>query len=163
VILDIAMPAMSGFELLHHLKKNSLKTFKVIVLTFYNDPAVVHQVLELGCEGYVSKNSDSDNLINAVKKVLAGELSYPRELDEKMLQLIQLKKIPAFNLSENEIQIIHLLAQGMGSKEIAITLGYTIRTIETKRRRLQKKLFVKTTGELISAAYKMGILKPNLD
>jgi DNA-binding NarL/FixJ family response regulator len=89
VILDIAMPAMSGFELLHHFQKNSLKTFKVIALTFYNDPAVVHQLLELGCEGYVSKNSNSANLISAVTKVLAGELSYPRELHEKMLQLIQ--------------------------------------------------------------------------
>lgn len=160
VILDIAMPAMSGLELLHQLQKNNLKDFKIIALTFYNNVAMVHQLLEMGCEGYVSKDSDSNDLIVAVRRVLAGELSYPRELDEKILQLIQHKKIPTFNLSENETKIISLLAQGMGSKEIAVALGYTLRTIETKRRRLQKKLFVKTSGELISVAYKMGILKP---
>ena len=161
VILDISMPVMNGVEVLRYLKKTGLKSFKILALTLYNEPIVVHQLLELGCDGYMPKNCDADDLIGVVSKVLAGKLSYPKEFDEKIMQLIQLKKIPTQILSVNEVEIIRLLSLGMNSKEIAVALKYTVRSIETKRLRLQKKLRVKSSIELISTAYKMGILKPD--
>lgn len=109
------------------------------------------------------KNSDADSLIEAINKVLEGEISYPKEFDKEIMQLIQLNKIPTQNLSSNEIEIMRLLSQGRTRKEVAIAMHYTVRTVETKKLRMMKKLRVKTSTELISAAYKMGILKPDLN
>lgn len=69
VILDLAMPEMDGFEFLEKIRIHRLKTFKTIAFTLYNEPMIVHRLLEFGVEGYVPKNANIDVLIEAIKTV----------------------------------------------------------------------------------------------
>lgn len=158
LLLDLAMPIMDGFEVITSVKKERLKNFKIIALTNYTDSAIVYRLLEQGVEGYLPKNVDEHFLLNAVNVVQNNGIYYPAEHDEKLKEFISKGNIPNFKLSKNEIEIIKLLAFGKSSKEIAHILGYTVRSVETKRYRLERKMFARSSAELVTKAIKFGIV-----
>lgn len=158
LMLDLAMPVMDGFEVVNRIRKERLKNFKILALTNYTEPAIVYRLLKQGVEGYLPKNVDENVLLDAIKVVLNGGIYYSAEYDEKIKEFISKGNIPNFKLSKNEIEIIKLLASGKSSKEIAEILGYTVRSVETKRYRLERKMFAKSTAELVTKSIKFGIV-----
>jgi two-component system, NarL family, response regulator NreC len=158
LILDLSMPVMDGFEVLEKVRRLTIRNLKTIVLTLYDEPFIIHRLLDLGVGAYVSKNENIDILIEAIHTVLNNASYFGPKSDQKVRQLIINKMIPP-DLSVNEVLMIRSLAEGKTSKEIANSLGYTIRTVETKRLRLERKMYVKNTAQLIDKAYKLGILK----
>lgn len=161
LFLDLSMPIMDGWELLLHFKKVRSRNFKIIVLSLYNDEIAVHYMLELKVDGYLPKNFSAEELIRTIEAVLKNDIYFPEKFDSKIRKLIHSGKLPSLNLSKKEKEIIRLLSEGKTSKEISSSLGYTVRTVETKRHRLEKKLFVKSSTELVSLAFKLGYLQPN--
>lgn len=163
LFLDLSMPVMDGWELLLHFKKIRSRNFKIIVLSLYNDEIAIHYMLELKVDGYLPKNFNADELIHAIEQVLNNEIYFPEKFDSKIRKLIHSGRLPSLNISNKEKEIIRLLSEGKTSKEISLSLGYTVRTVETKHHRLEKKLFVKSSTELVSLAFKLGYLQPNGD
>jgi DNA-binding NarL/FixJ family response regulator len=157
LLLDINMPGMNGLVLITYLKKIRLSV-KIVVLTLYKEPSLVYHLLEMGVHGYLSKDHGIDNVKNAIDTVIKGGLFYPIEFDEKMKTLIQSGNVCNIKISEKEKEILNLMAQGLTGIEIAEATGYTKRTVETKRSRLEKRLRVKSAPALIHLAHRLGIL-----
>lgn len=161
LLLDISMPVMSGLDFLQHLRKIRPIHFKIIVLTLYNDDVLIQRLLELKVDGYLAKNLRAGELRDAIESVLNGVLYFPTRYDARIRNRIHSGRTPSFKVSKNELSIIQLLSQGNTSKEISSKLGYTLRTVETKRQRLERKFHVRSSAELISIAYRLGYLSPS--
>lgn len=157
MLLDISMPEMDGKMLLHELESQCIST-GVIVLTMYNEPELIRNLFQLGINGFLDKNTDPDEMIEAIMCVMNGDVFLPKRYNHVLKPLFSRYRQP-YRLSEKDLLIIHWLSKGLTSKEIAILTGYTHRTVETKRIRLERKLSVKNTAELINKAYKMGLLR----
>ena len=157
MMLDISMPEMDGKTLLHELDSQCIST-GVIVLTMYNEPELIRSLFQMGIRGFLSKNADPDEMIEAIMCVMNGDVFLPKKYNHVLKPLIS-RYQPPYRLSQNDLIIIHCLSKGLTSKEIAACTGYTHRTVETKRIRLERKLSVKNTAELINKAYKIGLLR----
>jgi DNA-binding NarL/FixJ family response regulator len=105
------------------------------------------------------KNVDDVILVRAIQVTLLGGVYYPEEYSVRIRDFISAGEIPAFELSKNEVEIIRLLASGKSSKQIAAILKYTVGSIDTKRYRLEKKMFAKSTAELVAKAINLGIVR----
>lgn len=158
MILDISTSVIDGHAILQHLKTNRLR-IKTLILTSYTDSGLIFHLLKQGISGYLPKNSNPTLLLEVVLKVLNGGVYFSAEISEKIQSLIQAGKMPTIKISEKELQIIRLLAEGLTSKEIAARTGYTERTVQTKKLRLEKKLMAKSSAEIVNYAYKLGLLK----
>lgn len=158
MLLDIGLPVMDGFAVITALKLRGCDT-KIIVLTCYNEPVLIVNLLKLGVDGYVPKSVAKAQLLEAIDTVMHGGNYYPKELlNDPTVRQID-KSLAIQNVSAKEIEIMQFLSQGLTSKEIAEQTGYTKRYIETIKFRLGKKFNGTSSGTLISIAYKMGILK----
>jgi DNA-binding NarL/FixJ family response regulator len=153
-LLDINMPVMSGIEATKLIKGFS-ESIAVIMLTAYEDYEHLEQALDAGADGYLSKNVNSKFLIDSLFLVTKGERVFSRSI----LNLIQ-KKIPTehdeeiqpVRLTRREQEIINYLAQGYKSAEIAEKVFLSIRTVETHRSNIMKKLGIKTASALVRYA-----------
>jgi DNA-binding NarL/FixJ family response regulator len=158
MVLDIALLDFDASSMLSGLNKKGLNV-KMIILTMYSHTSLIFHLLNEGVHGYVPKNSDPTILSEAIREVLNDGIYYPTQCSEKIQSLIQSRKIPSIKVTQKELEIIKCLADGLTSKEIAVKTGYTQRTVDTKKLRLQKKLLVKSSAEIVNYAYKVGILK----
>jgi DNA-binding NarL/FixJ family response regulator len=158
MVLDINMPVMNGFKVISYFRARK-EAIRIIVLTIYNEPALVYDLLKQGVQGYLPKSIDPSELLNAIDTVLDGGIYYPTEFNNAIKKLIYERRAPIIDLSDKEVEIIELLAQGLTSKEIASKMDYTERTVETKKLRLERKLLAKNSTEIVSTAMRMGLIK----
>ncbi|MDO8994333.1 response regulator transcription factor [Daejeonella sp.] len=158
VLLDLNMPNMDGIKTLEILK-NDFPKLKVIVLTNYNQPQLIEEVKKLGARGYLLKNSPSNILKEAIKKVSEGELYFelkthtnsdhhPFFIDDFM------KK---YQLTKREVEIIKMISLELTSKEIGDNLFISEFTVSTHRRNIMKKLNTKNIAGLLKFARMHGI------
>ncbi len=153
-LLDINMPIMNGIEATKLIKSLSANV-AVVMLTAYEDYDHLEAALNAGANGYLSKNVNSKFLIDSLFNVSKGERVFSRSI----LNLMQ-KKIPSENdedlppikLTKREQEIINLLAQGYKSSEIAEKVFLSIRTIESHRSNIMKKLGIKSASALVRYA-----------
>jgi DNA-binding NarL/FixJ family response regulator len=159
MLLDLSMPEMDGMALIAELTTRKMK-INTIVLTMYNEPILIHNLLSQGIDGFFEKNTEIDPLIEAMSRIMAGDIFFPSKYDRALKESIHNGGEP-INLRNKEMEIIRCLSKGMTSKEIANFTGYTERTIETKKVRLGKKLNAKNSAEIVDRAYKLGMLRIN--
>lgn len=157
ILLDIAMPQMNGFEVLKYLNKN-YKSIKCIVLSMHNDSNYIAKCTELGAWGYLLKNTDTDELINAIDIVHSGEKYFNQDTSKKMIEGIgEMNKYQ--KLTKKEIEIYELISKGLTTKEIANNLFISVRTVETHRANILKKLEVRSTIEMFQKSNIIELLK----
>jgi len=168
ILLDINMPNCNGLEALVQIRELCPET-KVLILTMLDDTVYLRQVLASGGAGYVLKNAAGDELLSAIRTVqdggvflhphhalaLAGQHHEPgtfnvEPLDEKQTRLQA--------LSEREAEVFRLVALGYSNGEIAELMFLSVKTIETYKARLMKKLALGTRAELVRYALEVGIL-----
>ena len=157
VLMDIDMPVMNGIEATKHLKKD-FSSVKVISLTQHSERGMVKQLLECGSDGYLLKNIAQDELAAAIRKVVAGEQAFSEEVSmslagkavEKNAQGVEVE------LTEREIEILTLIAEGFSSKQIGEQLFISPRTVDTHRTNLMNKLDIHNIAGLIRFALKNG-------
>jgi two-component system, NarL family, response regulator NreC len=157
ILLDIAMPEMNGFDVIEAVKLQK-STAKIIVLTLYDEPSLILKLISSGVHGYLPKNVEPEELVIAIEQVVAGKNYFPDKINQKIKNVIDSNRVFNFKISKKETEIIKLLAAGLTSKEIAGQTGYTERTVETKKSRIEKKFKVKNSAQIIDLAYKVGIL-----
>ncbi|MCC7298634.1 MAG: response regulator transcription factor [Bacteroidia bacterium] len=161
VFLDIEMPEMNGFETLEQLRAEGFD-IPIIMLSMLDEKSVIDKCLELGADGYLFKNCEEKDLHNAIACVQMGaqyfsEVAKQRIKGEKSPLIIDKIEYPA--LSNREMEVLKLLCDGFGVKEIAERLFLSNRTIETHKTNIMKKMDVNNTVKLVSIAIKHGIIK----
>jgi two-component system, NarL family, response regulator NreC len=161
VLMDIAMPGMGGLEATRHIKAR-WQDVHVLVLTMHRADEYFFAMLKAGASGYMLKNAETGELINAVRVVGRGEVYlYPtmaRQLLNDYLVRVGAGEPPESDLSPREKQILRLLAEGYSSKEIAETLVLSPSTVHTHRSNLMNQLGLNNRRELIQYARQRGFL-----
>jgi len=153
LILDIGLPGMDGLDVLGDIKKINPK-LPVLALSAYPEDQLAIRVLKAGASGYLSKESASEELVSALKKVLAGGRYVSPALAERLAMTLEdsLDKLPHETLSDREYQIMCMLASGKATTEIAKELLLSPTTISTYRARVFRKLHLKKRSELVQYA-----------
>jgi DNA-binding NarL/FixJ family response regulator len=154
VILDVSMPGRSGVEILGELKRLHPK-LPVLVLSMHSEDQYGKRMLRAGASGYMNKDVAPDELINAIRKVLAGGRYVSPTLAEKLAMDLSSKDggLPSHEtLSEREFEVLRMIASGKAVGEIAEEIHLSVATVSTYRARILLKMSMNTTAELIRYA-----------
>lgn len=157
VLMDLDMPVMNGIEATRTIKKDHSST-KVISLTQHNERGMVQQLIECGSDGYLLKNIARDDLANAIRKVVEGGKVFSEEVSMSLAGKAVEKNANGVEveLTEREIEILTLIAEGLSSKQIGEKLFISPRTVDTHRTNLMNKLDIHNIAGLIRFALKNG-------
>ena len=159
MVLDISMPDKNGVDTLHELK-HVAPDLPVLVLSGYAEDQYALNLMRNGCKGYLSKNADSDEIIQAIRTVAAGKRYISAELAELMTNELSHPSEKQLNetLSDREIQLFVKLAAGQTPTAIADELFISIKTVSTYRSRILEKMAMKSNADLTYYAIKYGLL-----
>lgn len=161
VIVDISMPLLNGFEAAKQIKK-SLPQTKVIFLSQHLNPAYLKQALRLGASGYVLKAGATEELQQAIEAVLRGKTYITPAFGEDVIARLWNREgelsEETEGLTERQREILQLIVEGRGNKEIADILHLSVKTIEFHRARIMVRLGVKTVAELTKVALQQGLI-----
>ena len=149
VMLDITMPGRSGLEVLKEIKKSRPK-LPVLVLSMHPEDQFAVRILKIGASGYMTKESAPNELVGAVRKVMAGGRYVSPSLAEKMASYlaIDVQTPPHERLSDREFLVLRLIASGKTPTAIARELALSVKTISTYRMRILEKMNMANTAEL---------------
>lgn len=158
VLMDIGMPVMDGLETTKSLKK-SHPNLKVLVLTTYADQRSIKQMLKLGVDGYVLKDSGKASFLDAIETIMGGGTYYDKRVTDVMMQSFNKKSnATPTPLTEREKDVIRLIAEGMSTNEIAEKLFLSALTVETHRKNIFTKLGMKKVASLVRYAIEEGLV-----
>jgi len=160
VILDISMPGMSGLDVLQRMKDRNIGT-KVLIFSFYPQEQYAIRAFKLGASGYLSKDSASEELAMAIRKIVSGGKYVSAALAEKLIfQDAKLNgRLPHEQLSEREFQVMILLAKGKSVMEIAEEIFISDKTVSTYRTRIMEKMNLKKNADLTMYAIKNKLIE----
>lgn len=159
-VVDISMPGMDGLEVVARLKDQA-DEIPVIILTMYEEEQYMFRAIEAGARGYITKRSAPDQLVHAVRRVVAGKRYIPQEMAEAMAgRLSQGSESRSLldSLSTRELQVLRGLALGSTNKEIASTYDISVKTVDTYRLRLLRKLNLRNNVDLSRFAMQHKLL-----
>jgi len=161
VLLDISMPGLNGIDATRRIRRLVPST-RVIILTMHNAEQIVTEAIEAGARGCVLKSDSARTLVNAVQRVLANQTYISAELrvgqHETAADTASAGRTP--RLTGREREVLQLLTEGRGNKEIAELLGISPKTAETHRARVMGKLGLHSVGELVRYAVRNRIIEP---
>ena len=160
ILLDISLPDTDGLQLCEKIRSRNKKS-KIIGLTSANDASIITQMLHRGANGYLLKNMERDELLEAIDRVMNGKIYLSKSANEKVLEQFSslntaLNDFPALTRRENEI--LHLLNEGLNGPQMAEKLFLSPYTVESHRKNLMQKLNVSSTQQLLKAAREKGLL-----
>lgn len=160
VLMDVNMSPVNGFDATRQIRKFSPGS-RVIGVSMHSMPAYAKRMLQLGAMGYVTKNSSKDEMITAITEVYNGRKYICNEVKNILAQQ-ELDEGPASsadmnNLSRRELDIIQLIKEGLSSKEIALRLDISLKTVEVHRYNILKKLNLKNTAALVNFINTQGL------
>jgi len=161
VLMDISMPGLNGIEATHQICQRHTDV-KVVILSMYASEEYVFQVLRAGASGYVLKQSDSSEVLTAIRAALAGGsfLSPPisRTVIDDYVQRAEDRSQgdDLDPLTSREREVLQLLAEGASNREIAGQLNISVKTVESHRSNMMSKLNVDNKTELIKYAIRKG-------
>lgn len=159
-LLDISMPRRDGLEVTSLLRKQAPKT-KVLILSVHSNKEYIFRIIQAGAHGYVSKEAAPEELLRAIESVHAGETFFSPEIARAALnQMVNHggKKEPFGQLTTREREVLVLIAKGQSNKEIASQLGIGVRTIETHRERIMRRLDIHSVAGLTKFAIANGLV-----
>jgi two-component system, NarL family, invasion response regulator UvrY len=160
VVLDISMPGKNGVETFNEFLEIS-PTLPVLVLSGYSEDQYALNMMRNGCKGYLSKNSDSEEIIHAIRTVGAGRRYISAELAELMTNELSHPSLKQLHetLSAREFQVFMKLAVGQTPTAISEELSLSIKTISTYRFRILEKMGLKSNVDLTYYAIRQGLIK----
>lgn len=165
ILTDIAMPLMDGIAATKAIiQSNPLAG--VIALSTYSDETLVTDAFAAGARGYLVKNADNEEILQAIKTVYKGNKFYCKQTSLTLANLISKKNsrensIEKYHLSQKEIEVIKLLCQGRSNKEVAQILGLSVRTVEGYRKDIYKKTGENGTAGIVVFAIQHKIYVPD--
>ncbi|HTR29669.1 MAG TPA: response regulator transcription factor [Puia sp.] len=160
ILLDIHLPDMDGLRLCELIRAGN-KTVKILGLSYVNEAGIVTQMIRKGANGFMIKDMERKELIDAIDQVLDGAVYLSKAANEKILQQLRAHDLPGNKVpvvTRRESEILKLLTKGFTSQEIAGQLYLSVHTVDTHRKNLLQKFNVHNTQGLINAAQEMGLL-----
>lgn len=160
ILLDISLPDTDGLQLCAAIRQTN-KESKIIGLTSANDASIISQLLQKGGNGYLLKNMERDELLQAIDQVLNGKIYLSKAANDKVLeQFVSLNKAieEAPALTRREKEILHLLNEGLKGPAIAEKLFLSPFTVETHRKNLMQKMNAGSTQHLLKIAREKSLL-----
>jgi DNA-binding NarL/FixJ family response regulator len=160
LVLDLNMPGLDGLELLHEVKRLRPR-LPVLVLSVHPEEQVGVRVLRAAAAGYLTKQSAADELVRAVRRVVAGGTVISPALAQLLADTVRSGAAarPHEALSDREFQVLRLLGAGATVSEIAARLDLSVKTISTYRARVLEKLGLGSTGQLMRYALRAGLVE----
>ncbi|OSZ80142.1 DNA-binding response regulator [Chitinophagaceae bacterium IBVUCB2] len=159
VLMDINMSPVNGFDATKLVRKVSPSS-KIIGISMHTMPAYARKMLQMGAMGYVTKNSSKDELMDAIIEVNEGKKYICNEVKNILAQQ-ELEddgvKTDLNLLSKRELDIVKLIKEGLSSKEIAVRLDISLKTVEVHRYNILKKLNLKNTAALVNFINSHGL------
>lgn len=159
VIIDLALPGMNGMEVIRQLKRR-WPEMRVVVLTADATEASAREALAAGANGYVCKAGSRDVLLAALASILRGNRYLDSALDTAQIEAALSDPMRRSTLTSRERQVLQLVAEGARNRDIAEKLNISIKTVETHRLNLMRKLNAHKAVELASWAYRLGLASP---
>lgn len=162
VITDVKMPRMDGVAAARHISEH-YPTIGIIALTMFDEDDLIVDMLEAGARGYLLKNADKNEMVDAVKSVFNNEPYYCRHTSHKLAQMVARSKFNPFKhevkpvFSDREKEMIVYICDGLTNKEIAEKVFLSVRTVEGLRMKLLEKMNVKNTAGIIIYAIKNNL------
>jgi DNA-binding NarL/FixJ family response regulator len=158
ILTDISMPGMNGLEALQKVKKQ-YPAIKCIVLSMHEEREYIMNALKTGAEGYLLKSIEGPELEKAILAVFNGGKYFSPLITSILADSVARPELPEVgDITPREKEVLELVAQGKSTKQIADLLGISIRTVESHRINMLKKMKVNNTAELIRKAIEMKIL-----
>jgi DNA-binding NarL/FixJ family response regulator len=163
ILLDIQMPIMDGLTTLPEIKK-LYPEVKVIMLSMHNDHSMITRMMEIGANSYLTKESDSETIYQAIRTCFEQEFFFNELTNKALLNGLRMKKptdvaTPDVHLTDKEITILKLMCEEKSTKEIADMVDLSPRTVEAIRDKLKTKTGVKSMAGLVMYAVKAGIVE----
>jgi DNA-binding NarL/FixJ family response regulator len=164
-IIDLMMPDLNGLETTRQIRKVSQRT-QVLIFTMHQNEGLVHEVLEAGARGYLLKTDAEAHIVTAVETLLRYQPFFSAQISETVLDgFLRSGRQSASNaaiprLTPREREVAQLLAEGHRNKKIALRLGISIKTVETHRTTLMRKIGVKSIVELVRYAVRNHLTEP---
>lgn len=160
-ILDVGLPELNGIEVARRIVASG-RPIKIVALSVHSHRRFVTEMLRAGAAGYVLKECASEEVVRAVRQVLKGHYylcpQVSTDLVREYLGAPQESELPAYNLlTSRERQVLQLVAEGRSTKEIAAGLNVSVKTVETFRQQLMKKLDLHSVAELTKFAIREGL------
>jgi DNA-binding NarL/FixJ family response regulator len=161
-VIDISMPDLDGLEVIQRLH-SEFPSLPLLVLTMHEEGQYVIRAIESGAMGYITKRSAPEQLVTAIRKVTGGNRFLTGEAFETLaLHVARGSKgiSPLDSLSMRELQVLRRLAQGKTNREIADDYGISVKTVDTYRSRLLKKLNLRNNADLSRFAIQNKLIEP---
>ena len=163
VVMDLSMPQLNGAQATERLKQ-ACPQVKVLALTVHEDKGYVHQLLQAGASGYVLKLAATEELLHAIRIVAAGGVYLDPTVARTIVANYMHKPalgaaVQRSQLSERETEVLCRIAKGYTNKEIAAQLALSVKTVETYKTRLLKKLDLRSRADIVRYALRQGWLQ----
>lgn len=153
LLVDIGLKDMNGLELTRALRQQ-YPSIKILILSMYDNQEYVSESLRSGASGYVLKNAPSREIIAAIEAIASGGTFYSAEIAQKLAA----EKHPHNELTPRENQVLARMVQGLNNKEMARELDISVRTIETHRLSIRRKLNIDKPAALLNYAMEHGLI-----
>ncbi|VVO74854.1 Oxygen regulatory protein NreC [Pseudomonas fluorescens] len=153
LLVDINLPDINGLELTRKIR-DRFPTLKVLVLSMYDSKEYVSESLRSGASGYVLKNAPSREIVAAIEAIKNGGTFYSAEIAQKLL----LEDGTINELTPRESQVLYKMTQGLNNKQMARELDISVRTVETHRLSIRRKLNIDKPAALVKYAIDHGII-----
>ncbi|HUS93271.1 MAG TPA: response regulator transcription factor [Phycisphaerae bacterium] len=158
LVLDISMPGLNGLDTCREVTRKR-PDVGVLILSMHDDEEFVVRALENGASGYLVKEADNDQLLEALRVVARGELYLAPGIPRSVLRRLGNRNDPYERLTMRERQVLQLIAEGRTNREAAEALGLAVKTIDTHRTRLMRKLGIHDQTSLVKFAIRKGIVQ----
>jgi two-component system nitrate/nitrite response regulator NarL len=160
VLMDIEMPLLNGLTAADILRKEN-PTVKVLLLSMHNDSDFVMRILQSGARGYILKQAPTEELLKAIETINAGDTYFSQDVARLALNQFvrgQAEGPHPGQISAREREVLIAIAEGLSNKEIACRLGVGVRTVETHRERIMRKLDIHSIAGLTRFAIAKGLI-----
>ncbi len=161
LLLDLSMPGRSGIDLIRQIRTEAPK-LPILVLTMYEEEQYAVRSIRAGAQGYLTKESAGDQLVNAIKKVASGCPYISMEVAEQLALGIMTpeKEMPHTQLSDREFEVFNLLASGKSITDIGAQLHLSVKTVSTHKSRILTKMGMHSLAEIVQYAVTHNLLAP---
>jgi len=162
ILLDLGMPNLDGVAATEMLKQESPET-KVLVLSMHQNKDTLQRLIRAGIRGYLLKDAAAEEIVRAIDSVYAGEIYFSPDvaraaLNQYVASAGGTTASPASRLTKREREVLALIAEGYANKEVASKLGLSVRTVETHRERIMRKLEIRNAAGLTKFAIAHGLV-----
>jgi DNA-binding NarL/FixJ family response regulator len=161
IILDVTMPLLNGIDAARQIKKVWPEA-RLLFLSMHNSPVYLREAIDAGGSGYLLKASAVEELRTAIQKILKGQTfvapSFERGIFEDVRASVLRPGRSSVQLTERQREVLQLIAEGRGNKEIAAILDVSVKTVEFHRGRIMNKLGIHTVAEIIKWAVQVGLV-----